>query len=175
MSIVTLHAVVRSDASVLANLFELYVHDFSEWMPLELKESGRFEIGLGDAWWDAPGHYPFFIRRDGRLVGFALARRGSKFDADPDVMDVAEFFVVRGARRKNVGIAAAHALLDGFSIRWEIRVRESNAAALRFWARVVDARAQPYASSAVETADGTKWNVYRLEPPTNVGDGSAAE
>ena len=40
---IALHAIARSDAPVLANLFELYVHDFSEWMPLELKESGRFE------------------------------------------------------------------------------------------------------------------------------------
>jgi hypothetical protein len=48
---VALEPIARERASVLQNLFELYVHDFSEQVPLQLQESGRFELSPGEVWW----------------------------------------------------------------------------------------------------------------------------
>lgn len=111
---VGLEPVERDRAHVLNALFELYAHDFSEHVPLDLKESGRFELSAGELWWTRDDHHPFFVRVAQRLAGFALARKGSKITADPAVMDVAEFFVVRGERGKQVGRQAALALLGRF-------------------------------------------------------------
>src|SRR4051812_27814872 len=102
--IVLLEPIAKAQSEVLQNLFELYAHDFSEHVPLDLKPTGRFEIDVGDRWW-TEGHYPFFIRCDQQLCGFALVRRGSLVTGATDVMDVAEFFVVRGVRRRKVGAA----------------------------------------------------------------------
>ena len=91
-----------------------------------------------------------------------LARRGSRITTATDVMDVAEFFVIRGARGKGVGAAAAHALLAAFPGRWEIRVRQTNPLAKRFWGRVAHTWAgRPVASEAF-TAEGVPWDVFRL-------------
>ena len=81
--------------------------------------------------------------------------------------NIAEFFVVRGARRKNVGLAAAHALFDAFPTRWEVRVRTSNTAALRFWARVVEADRHPHSANCSRDRRWTRWKVFRLESPTS--------
>ncbi len=49
--VVVLEPVVREQASVLGNLFELYAHDFSETVPLHLGPDGRFGLAPGERWW----------------------------------------------------------------------------------------------------------------------------
>lgn len=153
---VVLETIAADQAFVLANLFELYVHDFSEQVPLALKPNGRFDLPVDACWWASAEHFPFFIRSEGNLLGFALVRRGSRVTGVANVMDVAEFFVVRGARGRGVGRSAARALFAAFPGRWEIRVRQSNVAAIAFWQSVaqswrgVPAPWTPFASAGVD-------------------------
>lgn len=159
---VVLEPIAADQAFVLANLFELYVHDFSEQVPLELKANGRFDLPVDERWWSGAGHFPFFIRSQGKLLGFALARRGSRWKAEADVMDVAEFFVVRGARRQGLGKRAALALLDAFPGRWQIRVRQSNPGGKKFWQSVAQQlHAEPAPWTAFSQA-GVDWHVLEL-------------
>ncbi len=159
-----LEPVAKADAPILRNLFELYAHDFSEHVPLELKASGRFEVDPGGRWWTDDAHFPYFIRcNGGRLAGFALVRRGSRITGASDVMDVAEFFVVRGERRKGIGVVTAHALFDAFPGPWEIRVRHANTPAMSFWSRAVGARVEGQVARTRVTLDGVDWDVLGFE------------
>jgi predicted acetyltransferase len=159
---VVLDAITRESATLLNNLFELYAYDFSEQVPLELDASGRFGITPGEVWWTRDDHFPYLIRQGGKLTGFALARRGSRVTSEPDVMDVAEFFVLRGARGTGVGRRAAHALFGAFPGAWEVRVRRSNVAALRFWSRAAEAWANQPVTSQPVCIDGVDWDVLRF-------------
>lgn len=160
---VALESIERERADVLNALFQLYAHDFSEHVPLALNERGRFEVSAGELWWTQDGHHPFFVRVAGRLAGFALARKGSKISGDPAVMDMAEFFVVRSERGKRVGRRAALALIGRFPGPWEVRVRQSNPAALRFWSGVLDSRSGRSADPVAFSAAGVDWHVLRAE------------
>jgi predicted acetyltransferase len=160
---VELEPIEHGRADVLDQLFQLYAHDFSEHVPLELEASGRFDVTAGELWWTRADHYPFFVRVEGRLAGFALVRRGSRIRDDQEVMDVAEFFVLRAERRKRAGQRAAHALVRLFPGRWEVRVRSSNAAALAFWSAVLTQVAAQTPVSSVFTASGVDWHVLRAE------------
>lgn len=162
--VLKLQPISQIDAPVLAQLFELYAYDFSEFMPLELKASGRFEIPVAEAWWSGAGRHPFFIHYYGKLAGFALVRRGSQVTGDEHVMDMAEFFVVRGARKKHIGQRVAHELLRMFPARWEIRIRQSNVAAASFWTRVAQAWPGAHTTTTFETTDGASWNLIRVGP-----------
>jgi predicted acetyltransferase len=157
---VTLQPIEHARAATLSQLFELYAHDFSEHVPLQLEESGRFSLRPRERWWTEPDHHPFFVRSAGRLAGFALVSKGSQVGPERDVMDVAEFFVVRGERRKLVGQRAAHALLARFPGRWEVRVRHSNQPALTFWTHALQTVATPEVSTL--TVDGVGWTLLRL-------------
>jgi predicted acetyltransferase len=159
---VTLVPIDPAQAEVLSSLLELYVHDFSEQVPVELKPNGRFELPLDERWWTSADHFPFFVQSAGKLAGFALVRRGSRVTAETDVMDVAEFFVVRGLRRRGVGQAAALALFSRFPGRWEIRVRSTNTAAKSFWLRVARAWLGREAQSTPFVAQGVAWEVVTL-------------
>lgn len=124
---------VPEQQPVLANLLELYAHDFSDFLQLELSEDGRFGYSHLPEYWSEPDHYPFLIRADGKLAGFVLVQRKS------DAWDVAEFFVVRAYRRHGVGTQAAHQLWKQFPGIWQVRVRTANASALRFWTASISA------------------------------------
>lgn len=156
----------RADEQRLENLIELYLHDFSEILGFTTGENGRFGYPLAPYWSDA-GRFPFLIRADGKLAGFALVSSGSQVSGDPAVYDVAEFFVVRGLRRHGVGLAAAHRVFASFSGTWEVRVMERNTGARVFWEHAVSAFTKgSFESFEWQSQRGTNFHVYRFVHPT---------
>ena len=168
---VVLVRAAKSDDRTLANLLHLYVHDFSELLGMKPSEEGWFSYPALPLYWSEAGRAAYLVRSEGSLVGFALVSKGSMVSSDPTVFDLAEFFVVRGVRRRGVGKAAAHQLFRSFPGKWEVRVAEFNLAAQNFWRRVieqyVDGRFQ---SESLTRADGSRWNVFRFE--SSVASGS---
>ncbi len=150
-------------APILANLLELYAHDFSEFQDLELAADGRFGYGQLPLYWREPNRHPFLIRIDGNLAGLVLVKRGSEFSRNETVWDMAEFFIVRGYRRRGVGSETAHQVWRRFPGAWEVRVMDSNHAAHQFWKRAIAAFAgEPIPSVRVERA-GKWWRVFSFE------------
>ncbi len=166
-----LDAATLADSPLIGNLLELYIHDLSAAFPsVELGADGRFGYAKLPLYWAEPERrFPFLIRQGTRLAGFALATRGSPLSADPDVFDVAEFFVLRRFRRAGVGRQAAHLLWQCLRGRWIVRVSHGNPGAVPFWARVV---AEYSAGRATEaTCPGTPhaWQVFSFESPVPRG------
>jgi predicted acetyltransferase len=124
-------------APILANLFELYAHDFSEFHDVDLGADGRFGYRCLPLYWSEPDRHPFLVRVDGNLAGFALVKRGSEVSGNAAVWDMAEFFVIRGYRRRGIGTRIAHEVWRRFPGPWEVRVMQSNMSAYHFWARAI--------------------------------------
>jgi predicted acetyltransferase len=158
---VTLEPAGPERLATLGNLFQLYVHDFSEqWFDRDgvgdLDEAGLFQHDFDFAkFWTQPGCSAWLIRADGHLAGFALLGTQSHSGVPAD-HDVAEFFVARKYRRDGVGYSAARALIGERPGRWEIAVTRRNVGAQHFWRRV----ANDLASGPVEDhdLDDAKWN-----------------
>ncbi len=100
---------------IVANLFELYAHDFSEFHSVEPGPDGRFGYPDLPLYWSEPGRYPFLIRVGGKLAGFVLVRRISQTSESDAVWDMAEFFVLRAYRRRGVGKRSRLAAYGGNS------------------------------------------------------------
>jgi predicted acetyltransferase len=159
---IVLEPVTRDSALTLRNLFELYAYDFSEHMPLRIKASGRFELTPGDVWWTRDDHFAYFIKLRGELAGFALLRAGSRVTNASDVMDVAEFFVLRGIRGRGIGRIAAHALFRAFPQAWEVRVRRTNVAGMQFWSGVAESWVGHPVSGSPFSVEGIEWDLLRF-------------
>ncbi|WP_372786977.1 GNAT family N-acetyltransferase [Phenylobacterium sp.] len=164
MAEVTLEPVGRERRLTLTNLFQFYVHDFSEqWFDRpegELGEDGRLqEYDLLDNYWTEPRHEALLIRADGRLAGFALVNAYSHSGLPLDYA-IAEFFVARKHRRDGVGQAAALAVIGPRPGLWELAVARRNIGAQHFWRRV----AAQLAGEAVEELDQNdeRWNGITL-------------
>jgi predicted acetyltransferase len=149
--------------TTLANLLELYIHDFTELIAFKVGEDGRFGYPDLSLYWTEPGRHPFLIRVDDHWAGFVLVRRGSQVSGDEDVWDMTEFFVLRGYRRLGVGTEVAHDIWRRFPGNWEVRVIELNQRALSFWREAIAAfLGEPLHSSRREK--GAKaWQVFSFE------------
>jgi predicted acetyltransferase len=148
---------------VLANLLELYAHDFSEFHPIELGVDGRFGYKHLPLYWSEPDRHPFLLKADGKLAGFAFVKRGSQLSDRQDVWDMAEFFVVRAYRRQGIGITVAREVWKRFPGPWEVRVMESNRDALTFWQHAIaSADATPNHSVRIEK-DNQSWHIFSFE------------
>lgn len=154
----------KSDATTLGNLLQLYIHDLSAVFPnVELGPDGLFRYDdLPLYWSQSDARFAFLIRVDGRLAGFALVKRGSPASNDPNVLDVAEFFVVRRFRRDGVGREAARLLWNTLPGRWTVRVSDGNNGALLFWDDVVrELVRDPNVTSL--PGNPNAWQVYSFE------------
>jgi predicted acetyltransferase len=123
------------EKAVLRRLMELYLYDFTEFLPHELNEHGEFGYRYLDHYWaadDRETRLPFLIRADGKLAGFALVRR---VGAGPWKM--AEFFVLRMYRRHGVGSEAARSLFEAHAGAWEVHEVAANTPAQAFWRRII--------------------------------------
>jgi predicted acetyltransferase len=127
----------RDHDTLLANLLELYIHDLSEVFSVKPGPDGRFGYDKLSLYWSEPDtRYAFLIKAGDQIAGFALVTRGSPATTDPNDLDVAEFFVLRGHRRSGVGRQAATTLWDTLPGNWVVRVSEANLSGLAFWRSV---------------------------------------
>ena len=161
---VTLERASQSDAATLANLLQLYIHDLSAVFPdVELGPDGLFRYDQLALYWSQPEYrFPFLIRSGGSLAGFALAKRGSPASDDPNVLDVAEFFVARRFRRGGVGREAARLLWNSLPGKWTVRVSEANKAAVVFWAQTVPDLVRN-ANVSLLPGSPNAWRVYSFD------------
>src|SRR5882724_5723307 len=159
---IVLDVATVADATLLSNLLELYAHDLSAAFPnVELGADGRFGYDKLPLYWSEPERrFPFLLRCDGRVAGFALVTRGSPASDDPSVLDVAEFFVLRRYRRSGVGRRAAILLWNRLPGSWVVRVSEGNLGALPFWTRVIAERTDGAATEHRHPGHPHAWRVF---------------
>lgn len=154
---------VTDQQPILANLLELYAHDFSEFQDLELGADGRFGYKHLPLYWEEPERHPFLVRIDGRLAGFVLAKRGSEVSGHENVWDMAEFFIVRGFRRRGIGTEVAHEVWRRFPGLWEVRVMQSNHSAAEFWGRAITRFIGEAICPVPIEKDGKCWYLFSFE------------
>jgi len=148
---------------ILANLLELYAHDFSEFHKLELGANGRFGYNHLPLYWQEPNRYPFLVRVAGQLAGLVLVRGISQTDSCENVWDMAEFFILRGYRKRGIGTNAAHQVWRRFPGLWRVRVMEANRSAHPFWEHSIAVFAGESIPSVRVEKDGTAWHVFSFD------------
>jgi predicted acetyltransferase len=145
------------DSPILANLLELYAHDFSEFLHLDLEEDGRFGYASLPLYWSEADRHPFLVRLDGKLAGLVLVCKNEA------VWDMAEFFIVRGCRRRGIGTEVAHEVWRRFPGMWEIRVMAANVPGQRFWAAAITAFTGEAVQPVAVEKETKLWFVFRFE------------
>lgn len=148
---------------ILANLLELYTHDFSEFHDVELGVDGRFGYRYLSLYWIESDRYPFLVKMNGKLAGFVLIKRGSEVSDDATIWDMTEFFIIRKYRRYGIGTHAAHEVWRRFPGRWEIRVLEQNHSGHKFWERAIATFLGRTSHSALIAKGSKRWQVFAFE------------
>jgi predicted acetyltransferase len=159
----------------VANLLELYAHDFSEFHHLEIQGTGRFGYPSLPLYWSDPDRYPFLVKMGGNLAGFVFVKRGSEVSGNLTVWDMAEFFVLRGYRRRGIGTQVAHEVWKRFPGPWEVRVMESNVPAHHFWECAISKFTGEGTHPVFAEKGGKYWKLYSFNStvPLSESPGSA--
>ena len=166
---VALNLATRDTARLLSNLLNLYMHDLSDIFPIQVGADGRFRYDKLPLYWSEPEkHLPFLIYSGEQLAGFALATRGSPATDNPEHLDVAEFFVLRGFRRTGVGRQAAFILWNRLPGEWVVRVSEANRAGLCFWQAAVEQYTHGAFFKSKRPGSPHGWDVFTFSS-ANVG------
>jgi predicted acetyltransferase len=138
---VNISAAAYPEKSILRNLMQYYLYEFSLSPETEPDDTGQFQYPYLDRYWIEPERLPYLVRVNGGLAGFVLLRRGTYFPQqlinDHGGMLVAEFFVMKAFRRRGVGSQAALDLFARFPGRWEIAQETSNQAGQAFWWKLI--------------------------------------
>jgi len=142
MSHVSVAVLAADERHILENLFQLYVHDFSEnWAGTpqgELENDGKFSAyPWFDHYWQDKTRIPLLIRNDGHIAGFALLNAVGHTKAAVD-RNMAEFFIVRKHRRSGVGSKAVDWIFRRYPGTWEVAVVRANTKAFAFWRNVIE-------------------------------------
>lgn len=124
----------KTDRLPIQHMLELYSHDLSDFWDMELDCHGLFGYRL-DKYWMNPKCHPFIFFANQHPAGFALV--DDSVSLPENEIWMAQFFVVRGHRRKGLAELAARTIFDRIRGKWEIGQVPKNLPAQAFWRRVI--------------------------------------
>lgn len=158
-----------AEMSVVGNLMQLYIHDFSEfWFDRpegDVEADGLYALPDNlNSYWEDADRAALLLKVSDRLAGFALLN-GHAHSGKPVDWNMGEFFILRKYRRSGVGTAAAQAVFGAFPGRWETAVARRNVAAQAFWKRLAESHGEMEALD-MSTQD---WNgpIFRFTVAAN--------
>lgn len=139
--------------SVLRNLLELYIYDFTDFGPYDVDAHGLYGYKYLDYYWTEEGRHPFIYYINGKIAGFVLVRRYHADDFNA-YSSIAEFFVMKKYRGQGVGKKVAFHIFNLFPGLWEVAQLEINKPAQVFWRKVI----HDYTQGDFEEIQKENWN-----------------
>jgi len=122
---------------VIKQLLELYTYEMTDLADFDIHDNGYFGYDDLPLYWQDHNKYPYLVWVKKNLAGFVLIQKGSPVENDPEVWDVAEFFIMRKFRNHDVGQFVAQQIWREFNGRWQVRVWDNNKIAHAFWETVI--------------------------------------
>lgn len=122
--------VLKEEENILHNLIQLYIYEFSQFIPsIALESDGSYKPFDLTAYWSNPNLHPFFIKKEDELIGFALVESATEIEPNA----ILEFFIVRKYTGKGYGKMAAYEIFTLFPGKWFVTQIEKNYPAQAFW------------------------------------------
>lgn len=119
------------------NLQQLYEFEFSLVTDYTLNSQGLYEASNLRRYWSGHGTDIYELYEGHNPIGFAVINLGSMLDNNPEIRDIAEFFVMPKYRQLGVGKWMAHTLFSMYPGKWEVRQLRNLTNARKFWHKTI--------------------------------------
>ena len=129
---VTADIATSDETEVLLDLWQLYMKDLEQFRNSVVQADGRYRDDRLRTYLAYEEHWPFLIRRQGEMIGFALVRKSK-----PGTHVIGEFFIKSEFRRSGIGGRAVAEILKRFVGNWEIPFQNENSKAAVFWRKTI--------------------------------------
>ncbi|MNO54212.1 hypothetical protein D3C76_446780 [compost metagenome] len=91
----------KDQKELFLNLYNLYLYDLSEYNGDELTDDGIFDPTNTYLYLERNELYPFFIKKDGSIIGFVLVCSSPFVDENID-FSIQELFLLKKHRGNNI-------------------------------------------------------------------------
>lgn len=130
--------VMENEKEVIFNLMQLYTYELSlfedETTNFTLLDTGLFITSKYlDLYWKEENRYPYLLKCNGMIAGFALERFNEN-----GMNEIAEFFVLNKYRKHGAGTFMANKIFKKHTGKWEVRTLLKNIGAQEFWRKVIN-------------------------------------
>lgn len=137
---IKLKKIEAKDKSILQNLFQLYMHDITASLPMDVNEHGLYEYNYIDYYFTEESRYAYLIYVEENIAGFVLI--DDEFmvldkENDKPCYDFSEMFILNAYKKKGYGEIIVKRIFDMLKGNWEIRPVPRSEGAKRFWLKAV--------------------------------------
>ena len=149
-----------SEKDLVHRLDQFYLYEFSRYMPdvYKIAADGLFHEGDYLKYWEDSNKYPYIIRHQSEIAGFALVEDfGTHF-----LMD--QFFVMLKFQGAGVAKSAAFDIFDNHRGIWQVESLISNPKSEGFWPKIIAI----YASGKVKKSIQEPKNTHHVYSFSNV-------
>lgn len=134
--VIYVEKIEKKDKHILTNLFQLYLHDISFSLPMDVNKHGIFDCASLDSYVnDEIENYPFFIKADNKYIGFALIDK--RIIESNDTYELNILFILNSYKNNGIGRIIAFNMFNMFEGNWEIKPTPHCRRAKKFWERVI--------------------------------------
>lgn len=118
--------------SLIANLYQYYAYESSDWEQEDVEADGRFYIHQPhlERYWSEPDWSAQLILADGFIAGFLLIERSEL--PGINALELADLFILKKYRRHGIGRALVQQVL-GSGGSWLVRFYGQDELAAAFW------------------------------------------
>jgi len=148
---------------ILANLFELYAYEFTEFCQVDIGNDGYYGYENLPLYWTDPNRFPYLIYVDKKIAGFVFVQKGSPISDDAEVWDISQFFIMKKYKRHGIGTTAAHKIWQQYKGAWQVRVLVSNPIACSFWLKTIKKFTLEMSTKTEVQIKEKNWLVYTFE------------
>jgi predicted acetyltransferase len=141
MTLEIIPASAQQHDTVLRNLYQFYLYEFSRIVEGHVTPSGRFEESDLDACWTKKGRHNFLVEFEGHLAGFAIVDEDINPEAESGAKPLRymrEFFVMARFQGRGIGEKVALYCFDRFPGKWKISELVENINAQHFWRKIIE-------------------------------------
>ena len=156
---------VAEQLPLIANLYQFYAFESSDWEQEDVETDGRFYIHEPHLarYWQEPGWSAQLILADGFIAGFLLIERSEL--PGIEAPEFADLFILRKYRRQGIGRALVRQLM-GDGSPWLLRFYGQDELACAFWRQVLAELPRPPRQLCTEEESEGLLS-YLINPPTH--------
>lgn len=133
---VKIEKVDYENKQVLKNIYQLYLHDLSQYNYEDIDTKGLYDVNFLDLFWEKEGLSAFFIKLNEKLIGLILLQSGKYAPPSGEDYYISEFFILKKYRRNGIGKKAVGILFDMFPGKYLLGQMPNNNPAIKFWKSV---------------------------------------
>ncbi len=134
---IVLEKVTPDKKHVLANLFEKYQYDFSQFSLVDLDEDGLYGFPTLEDYFNSEHGFAFILRVKDKIAGFVLIDNHS-FDPERTIdFSITEMTLLYKYRQRGFGRKVLIQLFNMLKGKWQIRYYPGNKTSAYFWQNVI--------------------------------------